>query len=130
MNHRQSILEWIINIGKYVVIIVLILFFVRKSQDFYQMGYAIFAQEGVDEPGAGRIIAVEITPGMSASDVGDMLEEKGLIADATIFPIQERLSNYHDKIQPGIYELSTEMTTEEILEAISPETEEGEGVSE
>ena len=125
MNHRQSILEWIINIGKYVLIVVVILFFVRKSKDFYQMGYEIFAQESVDPIGNGRIIVVEITRDMSVSDIGEMLEEKGLITDSTIFPIQERLSDAHDKIVPGIYELSTEMTVNDILETISPdETEE------
>ena len=37
-----------------------------------------------------------------------MLEEKGLISDYRLFVVQELLSAQHDKIKPGIYDLSTD----------------------
>ena len=53
--------------------------------------------------------------------------ENGLIEDRLTFLIQERLSEYHNEWKAGTYTLSTEMTTDEILAAISPkeETEDG-----
>ena len=126
MNHRQSILEWITTIIKYVLIVILILFFVKESKRFYEIGYSVFAQEAVSEEGQGRIITVEVTDSMSVSDIGQMLEEKGLIENAEIFPIQERFSSSNGKMKPGIYDLSTEMTPDEMMAVMSPEEEEEE----
>ena len=48
-----------------------------------------------------------------------MLEEKGLIEDAKLFVVQELLSAYHGEILPGIYDLSTDMTAEQMLAIMS-----------
>ena len=48
-----------------------------------------------------------------------MLEEKGLIRDGRLFMIQELLSEHHGKIQPGIYDLNTAMTSQEMLAVMS-----------
>ena len=68
----------------------------------------------------------------SAKEVGEMLQEKGLIRDANLFRIQELLSENHGKIQPGIYDLSTTMTAQEMLAviAVEPESEEEEETEE
>ena len=53
MNHRQSILEWITTIIKYVLIVILILFFVKESKRFYEIGYSVFAQRFPKKARAG-----------------------------------------------------------------------------
>ena len=58
-------------------------------------------------------------------DIAKMLEEKGLISDYRLFVVQELLSAQHDKIKPGIYDLSTDMKAEEMLEILAGEGEEG-----
>ncbi len=80
------------------------------------------------EAGEGRIISVSVANGDTAKEVGQMLQDKGLIRDAGLFRIQELLSENHGKIQPGIYDLSTAMTAQEMLAviAVEPETEEEE----
>lgn len=55
-----------------------------------------------------------------------MLEERGLIRDANLFVIQELLSENHGKIQSGIYDLSTAMTAEEMLNVMSADAPEEE----
>ena len=60
---------------------------------------------------------------MSGSDIGSMLEEKGLIRDARLFAVQLKLSAYSKKIKPGIYTLNTSMTAKEMMEAMSPVSE-------
>ena len=57
-------------------------------------------------------------------DIGQILEDKGLIRDAKLFYIQNLLSHYKDKLQPGTYVLNTSMTMEEMMEIMSvvPET--------
>jgi UPF0755 protein len=62
-------------------------------------------------------------------EVGEILQEKGLIRDAKLFYLQELFSNYHGKLQPGIYELSNSMTPEEmmaVMAANAPDEIEGE----
>ena len=53
------------------------------------------------------------------------MKRKGVIADDTIFRVQEYLSDYHEQIKPGTYILNTEQTTEEILAILSQENTEG-----
>ena len=48
-------------------------------------------------------------------EIGQLLQEKGLIRDAKHFYLQEFFSSYHKKLQPGIYELNTAMTPEEMM---------------
>lgn len=60
----------------------------------------------------------------SVKDVGENLEEKGLIRDANLFLIQVILSECYGKINPGIYDLNTSMKTNEMIEILTEEKEE------
>lgn len=60
----------------------------------------------------------------SLKDIAQMLEEKGLIEDSKLFIVQEMLSAHHGKILPGIYDLSTDMKAEQMLEIMSTSAEE------
>lgn len=86
----------------------------------YDYGFRVFAEEPVST-GEGRIISVYIEDNKSVKDVGEMLEEKGLIRDGKLFIVQELLSENHGKIQPGIYDLNTSMTVQEMLAIIAQE---------
>ena len=64
-------------------------------------------------------------------DIARMLQERGLIEDEKLFVVQEFLSAYHNEILPGIYDLNTNMTAEQMLEVMStpeetPEETQGE----
>ena len=113
-------------IFKVVLFTVIIMYIVKAATAAYDYGYRVFTESPVSY-GEGRIISVYIEDGSSALDVGEMLEDKGLIRDGRLFMVQELLSENHGKIQPGIYDLSTTMTAQEILEVIAqePETDEG-----
>ena len=63
--------------------------------------------------------------GDSVYQVGRTLESRGLIRDAKVFVVQEKLSNYSGKIQAGTYILNTSMTTDEMLEILSRENVKG-----
>ena len=72
----------------------------------------------------GRTITVGIAEDASLKDIAQMLEEKGLIEDSKLFIVQEMLSAHHGKILPGIYDLSTDMKAEQMLEIMSTSAEE------
>lgn len=106
-----STIEWII---KTVVLVAIILFVYRTAVTAYDYGYRVFAEEPVSQ-GEGRTLSVYVEENASVREIGDMLQEKGLIRDGKLFWIQELLSENHGKIQPGIYDLNTSMTSQEML---------------
>lgn len=107
----SSIVSFIV---KMFLLAVIVVFVYRYALVAYDFGYRIFAEEPVSQE-PGRDISVAIVEGKSAMEIGQILEEKGLIRDAKIFYIQETLSEYHGYLAPGIYELNTSMTIEEMI---------------
>lgn len=86
----------------------------------YDYGYRIFTEPAMSA-GEGRTVTVAITEDMSASDIGNLFENKGLVRDARLFMLQYYLSEYLADVKPGIFELSTSMTVEEMMEAMTVE---------
>lgn len=111
-----------------VVVAVLVIFYVYKGAMMaYDYGYRIFTEPAMAQEGEGRDITVEITMGKSALEVGQILEEKGLVRDGRLFYIQNLLSAYSGKLAPGTYTLNTSMTAREMMEVMAVKEEEGSG---
>ncbi len=122
MNVKYLIGAVIEAIIKVVVVAAIVMFVLRTSTEAYNFGYKVFADEPVSASG-GRTITVGIAENADVKDIAEMLEEKGLIEDARLFIMQEFLSAYHKKIKPGIYDLNTSMTAEEMLAVMSTSQE-------
>ncbi|MEE0956192.1 MAG: hypothetical protein U0L49_10340 [Eubacterium sp.] len=110
------------------VILVLVLAFIGRGA--YTLGYSVFHETPVDE-GEGREITVTIDPGMSVHDIGQLLQDSGVLSeDPMAFTIQELISDYHGDIQPGTYKLKTSMLSNDVLKVMSEgSVYEGETVS-
>ena len=80
----------------------------------YDFGFNLFADIPMDE-GEGRTVSVVISENQDTMDIAKMLEEKGLIRDAKMFFVQEKLSDYKDQTVSGTYEMNTAMSIEEML---------------
>lgn len=93
-------------------------YILRGATAAYDYGFRVFTEEPVSQ-GEGRTITVSVEEPVSVRDVGRMLEERGLIRDANLFVIQELVSENHGKLQPGIYDLSTAMTAEEMMDVMA-----------
>lgn len=65
--------------------------------------------------GLATPLEITIPPGMTAHDIGALLEEKGLIRSATIFAWTARLHGQSQDLEAGIYLLNGTLTTPEIL---------------
>lgn len=116
---------------KVVVAIVAVFLIYRGAELCYDYGYRIFTEPAMSA-GEGRPVTVTLKPDMSATEVGEMMAQKGLTRDAKLFALQYLLSEYKEEVKPGTYEVSTAMTAEEIMAAMVPkqETEEtSEGVN-
>jgi len=107
---------------KTAIVVVLVIVIYRTAIAAYDFGFRIYAEPAMSEE-PGRIISVAITDEMEAMEIGELLENKGLIRDAKLFYVQEAVSEYKDKIEPGIYDLSTAMTAEEMLSTMGSKAE-------
>lgn len=125
MSVKGLILTVIEIIIKVVVVAAVVLFAFRTATEAYNFGYRVFADQPVSVSG-GRTMSVSVAEGESVKEIADMLQEKGLIEDAKLFVVQELLSAYRGKITPGIYDLSTSMTAQQMLEIMSGGEEEDE----
>ena len=83
----------------------------------YDYGYRIFTEPAVSS-GEGRTVNVAVTEDMSPADIGRLFESRGLVRDGRLFTLQYYLSEFREDVGPGIFELSTSMTAEEMMEAM------------
>lgn len=110
---------------KVLVLAAVIMFVFRASVTAYDFGYRVFVDRPVSSS-EGRTITIGIAEDADIMDIAKMLKERGLIADEKLFVVQEFLSAYHNEILPGIYDLSTNMTAEQMLEVMSTPVKETE----
>lgn len=120
MNTKQIVMAVLGTIFKVAVTIMVVVVVYKAALMAYDYGYRIF-QETPVSAAPGLDIQVEITVGKSPLQIGEVLEQRGLIRDARLFYIQYLLSKYKDKLQPGSYVLNTSMTMEEMMAVMSVE---------
>lgn len=118
MNTKQMILAVLGMICRVAVAVLVIVVVYKGAVTAYDYGYRVFQEPPVAEK-PGMDVSVEITMGKSALQIGQILEDKGLIRDARLFYVQNLLSHYKDKLRAGTYTLNTSMTMEEMMEVMS-----------
>lgn len=124
MDAKQIVGSTVELLIKGAVFVLIVMFIYRTAVSAYDYGYRVFAEGPVSE-GEGRTLSVYVEEDDSVQDIGKMLQEKGLIRDAKLFWMQELLSENHGKINPGIYDLNTAMTSQEMIAVMSENTNEG-----
>jgi len=109
-----------------VVATIVVIFLVYKGALFcYDYGYRIFMEPPVSA-GEGRMVMVTVTEDMTPLEIGESFEAKGLVREAELFALQYRLSEYVKDVKPGVFQLSTAMTAEEMMKVMATATEEEE----
>ncbi len=114
MNSKEIVVSIFATTFKVVLAIIIVMLVYKGSVTAYEYGQRVFNEPPVTG-GSGRTIRVTIAEGSTAEEIGTELEKKGLIRDRRLFQLQELLSEYRNKLQPGSYELNTSMTTEEMM---------------
>lgn len=114
------------TVVKVVLIAVIVVYAYKYALEAYNFGYRVFAEEPVSNSGSAKVISIYIPENATAMEIGEVLEENGLIKDARLFLVQELLSGHHDELREGKYELSSDMTPEEMIKVLTADTGEGE----
>lgn len=126
MKTRELVSAVVGMIGKVALIMLAVYIIYMGATTCYDYGYRIFTEPAVSA-GEGRKVTVEVKKDMSPLAMGELFESKGLVRDAKLFALQFCLSEYRKDFKPGVYELSTAMTAEDMMEVMSAsEASEGE----
>lgn len=111
-----AILSLILKIAIALFVVVAIY---RMAVTAYDYGYRVFEEPPMST--IGRDVTVTITKGMSARKMGELFYSKGLIRDEKLFILQYYASEFREDLQEGDFVLSTSMTVEEMMEAMTKE---------
>ena len=111
---------------KTLIFVMIALLMILMVQNLYDFGQKIFREEAKTNTANAVLVTVAIPEDSSALDVANIMVDYGVVEDSKLFFVQLMLSDYKDKIVPGVYTLSTDMKPSEIMKSISPETEESE----
>lgn len=122
MKAQSAMLSAALFILRLAIIILVIVGIYRVGEYSYAYCYSIVSDAAVEEE-PGRDISVTLTNDMSAKNVAQLLERKGLVKDATIFRLQLKVNDYEDALKPGTYVLNTSMTPKEMMAIMAGETE-------
>lgn len=125
MKNGQIVGAVLETIFKVLFAAVLIVGIYKLSVSAYDYGFRIFGEPPMAE-GEGRMVTVTIPEGKSVEEIGEILVANGLLRDAKLFYIQEKVSAYKGELKPGIYELSTSMTAEKMMEVMAAKAEDTE----
>lgn len=114
------------SIFRVVALVAVIYLICRGAELCYDYGYRIFTEPAMASEESGRPVTVTVGSDMSAMDIGKLFESRGLIRDAKLFVLQYYLSEYREDVKPGVFELNTSMTAEDMMKAMAQENEEEE----
>ncbi|NLC19427.1 MAG: endolytic transglycosylase MltG [Clostridiales bacterium] len=108
------ILRLLLNITFYTLVVILI---INLSKMAFNFAYQLYGPVTVDPRGKGTKILVQIKEGESTMDVASKLELVHAIKNKYAFYLKAKLKK--ELIMPGTYELSTDMTYDEIMDIIT-----------
>ena len=124
MKKKEAAGVAVYSVVKIVVIILVIMVVYRLGSMAYSYGERIFGEPPMESAPRTDIV---ITVGSedSVRDIADNLKAAGLIRDAGLFVLQERLAGYKEGVKAGTYTLNTSMTPEELIQTMAASSDEG-----
>ncbi|NBH70838.1 aminodeoxychorismate lyase [Clostridiaceae bacterium] len=106
--------------GKLIIYALVILLLVEGMTRGYAFGHEVFYATAMD-PEPGIRYALTIPEGQDAAETARVLKDVGLIRNEYAVRIQMWFYDY--EVYPGTYELSTAMTSKEILQQLNVKPE-------
>lgn len=108
------ILRLLMNLTFYILVVILI---INLSKAAFSFAYQLYGPDTVAPKGEGNKVILQIKEGESTMDVASKLELIHAIKNKYSFYLKAKLQN--EIIMPGTYELSSDMTYDEILDIIT-----------
>lgn len=125
MSSKKIVFMIVKTVCSIILLMLIFSFVYSMCSKAYDFGFRIFAEDPLS-PAPGHTVSVAIVEGKSVMEIGEILNSKGLIRDPKLFYFEEFCSDYHGRLQPGIYEFSTSMTPLEMMEIMATDTDDEE----
>ena len=107
-----------------LVVVLVVLVVVYLSQRTYALGYEAASYKPSVSESDAEVKSITITEDMSASDIGNLLINEGIIDESLeAFLMQDMLSGLHGEYIAGTYELNASMSVDKILQIICTPSE-------
>ena len=129
MNSKEIVGSVFAVALKIIIAVILIMLVYKYAIQGYEYGYRIFGEPAMTT-GEGRTVAITVNEGDSVKKIAQTLESNGLVREAKLFELQEKISEYKNMLQPGVYELNTSMTAEEMMAVMAEEPQSQESTQE
>ena len=114
------------TVTKFFVYSVAVVILIYCSIAAFHLGTEIFSKEGVEEV-PGTEMTIEIAQGTSLKELGEKLEEYGIVRNSIVFFIQTKIYEVKS-VKPGTYTFNTSDSGDKIIEKLEagpiPEEEE------
>ena len=120
MNSKEIVGSVFAVALKIIIAVILIMLVYKYAIQGYEYGYRIFGEPAMTT-GEGRTVTITVNEGDSVKKIAQTLETNGLVREAKLFELQEKVSEYKNMLQPGVYELNTSMTAEEMMAVMAEE---------
>ena len=101
---------------KGILMTILVLLILLGAGGFFGLRYAESALLPVD-PSSKQYVTVQIPDGANTQQIGETLENSGLIKNSLVFTMYAKYKNYSD-LKSGYYNLKKSMSTEELIKAL------------
>lgn len=123
MDLNRIIFKFVSISFSVLVALLVIMGLVKLGNYCYEFGYRVFTEAPMEEE-PGRDVVLQIDSDMSEMEIGQLLEEKGLIRSKLLFYVQLKLSAYSGKLNPGVYTLNTSMDARDMMVVLATVPEE------
>ena len=101
---------------KGILLTILVLLILLGAGGFFGLRYAESALLPVD-PSSKQYVTVQIPDGANTQQIGETLENSGLIKNSLVFTMYAKYKNYSD-LKSGYYNLKKSMSTEELIKTL------------
>ena len=116
---RRWLLRFVVVVGFFAFVAGVVTFVLRGAEWLQAHSTTTTVTQTV------ATVQVQITPGMSATQIGRLLEEKGVVDSASEFVGLVKSRQSENKLQPGTYRLRTDLSLVTVVQKL----ETGEGSS-
>lgn len=116
-DKRRTKRRWparIAVVGGFLVFIVVVAFLASKGVDWFNER----SQTTTTSEAHGPVVEVIVNPGMSATEIGRLLEEKGVIENSAEFVDLVKSRNTENDLKPGNYEFYEDQKLLEVVDML------------
>lgn len=120
MGRSKIVLSVVSSILSFSIMVLVVIAVLRTGKTAYDLGYRIFTEPAMEEA-PGQDVTVKVEKGVSAMELGNLLEEKKLVDSGVLFMFQLTVLGYDDKLKAGTYTLNTSQTAKEMMQVMAEE---------